>query len=442
MKKGDRWILVVMVLSACCMLIAQNPLIMDQFTADPSARVFGGRVYVYPSHDLDCGTNWFCMQDYHVFSSADMVNWIDHGVIIRQEEVAWVDANTNSLWAPDCYEKDGKYYFYFPAIADTNTGIKGMAIGVAISDKPYGPFTPQSRPIEGVSGIDPNVFIDKNGQAYLYWARMSGLYGVKLKDNMLELVGEPQPIESLPQGMKEGPFMFERKGIYYFTFPHVIDTTEALVYAMGSDPLGPFEYKGIFMDESPTFCWTNHHSIIEYEGQWYLFYHHNDLSPQFDKNRSVRVDSLFFNEDGTIRKVKPTLRGVGVVQATDKIEFDRYSAISQEGVSIEFLDNADRFAGWKSILTEENAWIRFNSVNFKEENLKRIKIKALSDTGGTVAIQIGDGDKYKIWNLKIPISKDWKIISANIKNLLVGIQNIEISLRDSGRVEIDWIQFE
>ncbi|MDD5063001.1 MAG: family 43 glycosylhydrolase [Candidatus Marinimicrobia bacterium] len=442
MKKGDRWILVVTVLSACCMLIAQNPLIMDQFTADPSARVFGGRVYVYPSHDLDCGTNWFCMQDYHVFSSADMVNWIDHGVIIRQEEVAWVDANTNSLWAPDCYEKDGKYYFYFPAIADTNTGIKGMAIGVAISDKPYGPFTPQSRPIEGVSGIDPNVFIDKNGQAYLYWARMSGLYGVKLKDNMLELAGKPQPIESLPQGMKEGPFMFERKGIYYFTFPHVIDTTEALVYAMGSDPLGPFEYKGIFMDESPTFCWTNHHSIIEYEGQWYLFYHHNDLSPQFDKNRSVRVDSLFFNEDGTIRKVKPTLRGVGVVQATDKIEFDRYSAISQEGVSIEFLDNADRFAGWKSILTEENAWIRFNSVYFKEENLKRIKIKALSDTGGTVAIQIGDGDKYKIWNLKIPISKDWKIISANIKNLLVGIQNIEISLRDSGRVEIDWIQFE
>ncbi|MFA4921301.1 MAG: family 43 glycosylhydrolase [Candidatus Neomarinimicrobiota bacterium] len=442
MKKGDRWILVVTVLSACCMLIAQNPLIMDQFTADPSARVFGGRVYVYPSHDLDCGTNWFCMQDYHVFSSADMVNWIDHGVIIRQEEVAWVDANTNSLWAPDCYEKDGKYYFYFPAIADTNTGIKGMAIGVAISDKPYGPFTPQSRPIEGVSGIDPNVFIDKNGQAYLYWARMSGLYGVKLKDNMLELAGKPQPIESLPQGMKEGPFMFERKGIYYFTFPHVIDTTEALVYAMGSDPLGPFEYKGIFMDESPTFCWTNHHSIIEYEGQWYLFYHHNDLSPQFDKNRSVRVDSLFFNEDDTIRKVKPTLRGVGAVQATDKIELDRYSAISQEGVSIEFLDNADRFAGWKSILTEENAWIRFNSVYFKEENLKRIKIKALSDTGGTVAIQIGDGDKYKIWNLKIPISKDWKIISANIKNLLVGIQNIEISLRDSGRVEIDWIQFE
>ena len=442
MKKGDRWILVVTVLSACCMLIAQNPLIMDQFTADPSARVFGGRVYVYPSHDLDCGTNWFCMQDYHVFSSADMVNWIDHGVIISQEEVAWVDANTNSLWAPDCYEKDGKYYFYFPAIADTNTGNKGMAIGVAISDKPYGPFTPQSRPIEGVSGIDPNVFIDKNGQAYLYWARMSGLYGVKLKDNMLELAGKPQPIESLPQGMKEGPFMFERKGIYYFTFPHVIDTTEALVYAMGSDPLGPFEYKGIFMDESPTFCWTNHHSIIEYEGQWYLFYHHNDLSPQFDKNRSVRVDSLFFNEDDTIRKVKPTLRGVGAVQATDKIELDRYSAISQEGVSIEFLDNADRFAGWKSILTEENAWIRFNSVYFKEENLKRIKIKALSDTGGTVAIQIGDGDKYKIWNLKIPISKDWKIISANIKNLLVGIQNIEISLRDSGRVEIDWIQFE
>ena len=215
-----------------------------------------------------------------------------------------------------------------------------MTVGVAISNIPYGPFVPEPKPIPGVSGIDPNVFMDKDGQVYLYWASVDkGLSGAKLKGNMLELASEPQTIEKLPEGMKEGPFLFERNGIYYFTFPHVIKKTEALVYAMGKNPLGPFEYKGIIMDEDPSKCWTNHHSIVEYKGQWYLFYHHNDLSPAFDKNRSIRADKLFFNTDGTIQKVIPTLRGVGIVPATHEIQLDRYSAISEKGTTVEFLDS-------------------------------------------------------------------------------------------------------
>ena len=122
---------------------------------------------------------------------------------------------------------------------------------------------------------------------------------------MVELAGEPKAIEGLPdKGLKEGPYMFERNGKYYLTYPHVQNKTEQLEYAMGDSPMGPFKVTGVIMDESPE-CWTNHQSIIEFRGQWYLFYHHNDLSPQFDKNRSVRVDSLFFNDDGTIRKVIP-----------------------------------------------------------------------------------------------------------------------------------------
>jgi GH43 family beta-xylosidase len=422
---------------------AQNPLIRDQFTADPTARVFDGRVYVYPSHDVNCGTNWFCMKDYHVFSSENLVDWTDHGVIVDQEKVAWVDAARNSMWAPDCYEKNGKYYFYFPAIAKQSASAKGMGVGVAISDKPYGPFIPQAEPIQGVSGIDPNVFIDKGGQAYLYWAGVQqGLLGAKLKNNMLELDGKPQTMQALPEGMKEGPFLFERKGIYYFTFPHVIQKTEALVYAMGTDPLGPFEYKGIIMDEHPSKCWTNHHSIVEYKGQWYLFYHHNDLSPAFDKNRSIRADRLFFNEDGTIQKVIPTLRGVGVVAATREIQIDRYNAISEKGAAIEFLDAKKPFDGWKIILTEKDAWVRFADVDFGNKAVKSIRIKAMSESGNSVAIRVGNGNTAVAINAGIPKSADWQVVTADVRKSSSGIQDIELSLKDAGRVEIDWIRFE
>ncbi|MDM7995018.1 MAG: family 43 glycosylhydrolase [Acidobacteriota bacterium] len=167
--------------------LAQNPLTRNPFAADPAARVFQGRVCVYPSHDVNCGTEWFCMKDY-MFSSENPVDWVDHGVVVDQEIVAWVDAKQNSMWAPDCYEKGGKYYFYFPAIAKGTSGAKGMTVGVAISDTPYGPLIPQEKSTEGVPGIDPNVFIDKGGHANLYWAGVDrGLLGAKLKANMLEI---------------------------------------------------------------------------------------------------------------------------------------------------------------------------------------------------------------------------------------------------------------
>lgn len=151
---------------------------------------------------------------------------------------------------------------------------------------------------------------------------------------MLELASDPQVIGALPrQGLKEGPFLYERNGIYYMTYPHVQNKIERLEYAIADNPMGPFKVTEVIMEESPTGCWTNHQSIIEFNNQWYLFYHNNDLSPKFDKNRSVRIDSLFFNEDGTIRKVIPTLRGVGLTEAKKEIQVDRYSSISEKGNS-------------------------------------------------------------------------------------------------------------
>ena len=129
-------------------------------------------------------------------------------------------------------------------------------------------------------------------------------------------------------------------------------------------PMGPFKPAGVILDESASGCWTVHHSILDYKGQWYLFYHDKDLSPSFDKNRAIRADKLFFNADGTIRKVIPTLRGVGLVEAKSEIQIDRYSATSAAGVAVSFLDEANPHAGWKTTFSAAKSWVRFNEVDF------------------------------------------------------------------------------
>jgi len=426
--------------------IAQNPVIRDQFTADPSARVFNGKVYVYPSHDILAGEGrgrpgWFCMEDYHVFSSSNLTDWTDHGVIVSQNNVNWVDSTTFSMWAPDCIARNGKYYFYFPANVKGSVG-RGFGIGVAVADNPAGPYTPQPEPIKNVKGIDPCPFIDKDGQAYLYWSQ-NRIYAAKLKDNMLDLASEPVVIGDLPkQGLVEGPYLFEKNGIYYMTYPHVQNKIERLEYAISDNPMGPFKITGVLMDESPLGCWTNHQSVIEFNNQWYLFYHENDLSPKFDKNRSIRIDSLFFNPDGTIRKVIPTLRGVGVTSALQKIEIDRYSQISETGVSVVFLDTLNTFNGWKSILDTQNAWISYNTVDFGSKKLKSVQIKALSQTGGTLQIRLAKADGILLAEVKIPEGTNWNTVNTRMLKFQKGIHNLVVLLKDNKPVEIDWIQFK
>lgn len=428
--------------------IAQNPLIRDQFTADPSARVFGDRVYVFPSHDILATEgkgrkDWFCMEDYHVFSSANLTDWTDHGVIVQQNKVEWVKPDSYSMWAPDCIERNGKYYFYFPSIPkDTLTYKKGFTIGVAIADKPEGPYKTEPNPIKGVSGIDPNVFIDKDGQAYLYWSG-GNIFVAKLKPNMTELASEVKIIENLPaKGLKEGPYMFERNGIYYLTYPHVDKKIERLEYAIADNPLGPFKVTGVIMDESPTGCWTNHHSILEFKKQWYLFYHHNDFSPQFDKARSIRADFLSFNADGTIQKVIPTLRGVGITKATAEIQIDRYSAISDKGVSISFLDSLNTFRGWKTTFSQSNSWIQYNNVDFGKSKLKTVTIKAYSEKGGILQICTKGKDKKVLAEVTIPEGAKWDEIRAPLSKFESGIQNLQVIAKGDNLIEVDWVLFQ
>jgi len=426
---------------------AQNPIILDQFTADPAARVFDGKVYLYPSHDILAvegkgRPGWFCMEDYHVFSSENLCDWTDHGVIVSQDKVPWVNANFYALWAPDCIRRNGKYYFYFPAPpADTTLG-RGFFIGVAVSDKPDGPFIPQPGPMLKARGIDPNPFIDKDGQAYLYWAARN-FYVAKLKENMLELASEPQVVQGLPEkGLKEGPFVFERNGLYYLTFPHVENKIERLEYAISRNPMGPFQVAGVLMDESPDSCWTNQPSIIEYQQQWYLFYHSNDLSPRFDKNRSVRIDSLFFNDDGTIKKVVPSLRGVGITDASQKIQIDRYSRTSPSGVTVAFQDTLCKSNGWKVTLYAKHSWVQYNAVDFGERRYTTVSVRAAAEFGAKLLLRQQNAEGLIIAKVTVPKAMEWKTVTTSISGLQPGIQNLVMVHNDENPVAVDWIKFE
>jgi hypothetical protein len=419
-------------------ILAQNPLVMDQFTADPTARVFEGIIYVYPSHDIPASpgrgrANWFVMEDYHVFSSENLTDWTDHGVILNQTDVPWLGRESFDMWAPDCVFRNGKYYFYFPT---------GGRIGVAVADKPYGPFKAEEQPINGVRGIDPCVLIDKDGTPYIYYS-LNAIFAAKLKDNMVELDSDVLKIPNLPtEGLVEGPFVFERNGIYYLTYPHEVDGAERLEYATGSSPMGPFEPRGVIMDQSASGCWTNHHSIVEYKGQWYLFYHDKDLSPDFDKNRAMKADYLFFNEDGTIRKVVPTHRGVGISSALKEIQIDRYSAVSPEGVSLAFVDAEQKRLGWKAILTARDAWIRYNKVDFGNETLSAVIVNAISSKGGNFEIRIDRIDGPLVAQVEIPNVTDWRISNAKLAQSPAGVHNLFLILKDAKNVEIDWVKFE
>ena len=305
----------------CCMSVAckadkkpevqmKNPFITHMYTADPSARVWAdGRLYVYASHDIAPPRGCDLMDRYHVFSTDDMVNWVDHGEILSSDDVEWGRPEGGFMWAPDCMYRNGKYYYYFPHPSDTKWN-DSWKIGVAVSDKPASGFEVIGY-IEGLSShIDPNVFIDDDGQAYFYHGGGGTCLGGKLKDNMIEIDGEMFVMEGL-HDFHEATWVFKRNGVYYLTYSDnhdVDDKHNRMCYATSNNPLGPWEYRGVYMD--PTDSFTNHGSVVEYKGQWYSFYHNSALSTangEFsDWLRSICVDKLYFEEDGSIRMVEQT----------------------------------------------------------------------------------------------------------------------------------------
>ncbi len=456
---------------------AQNPVLRDLYSADPTARVFNNKVYLYPSHDIfppeGQRQDWFCMEDYHVFSSENLTDWTDHGVIVTQNKVPWVRPNSYSMWAPDCVYRNGKYYFYFPSAPAAGGG---FAVGVAIADNPEGPFVPEPEPIKGINGIDPCVLQASDGNAYIFWGNGRC---AKLKENMKELADDnPREtvkwgnrevemvgvncLQGLPNRQAEGPFAFEYNGNYYLTYPYVRENTEVLGYAMSKSPMGPYEYKGLIMAEHPNGCWTNHHSIVNYKGQWYLFYHTNFFSPKDDKRRSVCIEKLFFNPDGTIQEVKETMRGVGINQATEKIQIDRFSS-SSAGVSSEAVDTANYMRGGCVTLPQKGSWSLYKDVDFGciTDGYIILSVKAADDT--EFCIREGNAKGRVIARFKLTVrppeppaggggpmmgrfSRDlrnqWLTQTASLEYTPKGVTDLVITNEGNGAVSVDWVQFK
>ena len=403
------------------------------------------------------------MEDYHVFSSENLTDWTDHGVIVTQNKVPWVRPDSYSMWAPDCVERNGKYYFYFPSAPKDG---RGFGVGVAIADRPEGPFVCEPEAIKGVNGIDPCVLLASDGNAYIFWG--AGRCA-KLKPNMKELADDTPKekvkwgnrefemlgvncLKDLPNRQAEGPFAFEANGWYYLTYPYVRENTEVLGYAMSKNPMGPYEYKGIIMPEHENGCWTNHHSIINYKGQWYLFYHQNAFSPRDDKRRSVQIDKLYFNADGTIKEVKKTMRGVGINKATEKIEIDRYNTASSD-VTTALIDTVNTFRGYQTTLPKKGSWLQYNDVDFSPVGDAYLIVNAKA--GGNTEFCIREKNAKGKIIARIPMnvvsqmgmfrrdqSNQWLTQTASLEYVPKGVTDLVVTCEGDADVSINWIQFK
>jgi beta-xylosidase len=321
----------------CNTSLGANPFITSIYTADPSAHVWSdGRLYVYPSRDIDPPRGCDLMDRYHVFSTDDMVHWRDEGEILNASQVSWGRPEGGFMWAPDCAYKNGIYYFYFPHPSDTHWN-DTWRIGIATSTKPASDFKPSGY-VTGIGGfamIDPCVFMDTDGQAYLYYGGGAHCAGVKLKPNMTEVDGKPQPMTGL-EDFHEATWVFKRNGIYYLTYADNNPGANRMRYATSANPLGPWTYKGIYLD--PTDCDTSHGSVVKYKGQWYQFYHNCVLSGRGNL-RSICVDKLEFDAEGNILKVIQTTNGVPAVGPapapnTNAVQYEAESGSVGNGATI------------------------------------------------------------------------------------------------------------
>jgi hypothetical protein len=319
-----------------------DPLVKHIYTADPSAHVFQGKIYIYPSHDIEAGIpqndlgDHFDMRDYHVLSMSAIPGKVtDHGVALDKKDIPW---SGRQLWAPDAAFANGKYYLYFP-LKDKQDIFR---MGVATSTSPAGPFKAEAKPIEGSYSIDPAVFQDTDGSSYMYFGGIwggqlqrwrTGAYDpegkepadqepamgprmARLTKDMLSFDEPVKEIQILDQDGKpllaadherrffEASWVHKYNGKYYFSYS--TGDTHFINYATGTNPYGPFTYQGVIL--KPVVGWTNHHSIVEFKGKWYLFYHDSTLSGGKTHLRSIKVTELKYRPDGTIETIEPYVK--------------------------------------------------------------------------------------------------------------------------------------
>jgi len=329
-----------------------NPLFAPLLTADASALVYRDTLYVFTGHDE--GTTSFVMNSWYIFSTTDMVHWTNHGVKLRARDFSW---SSGQAFAGHVAEQNGKFYWYCPVLHKTikGTGKEGFAIGVAVANHPLGPYTDaigsalitDNTPNCITLNIDPFVTVD-NGTPYLYWGSWNACRYVKLKPSMIQLDGSVQTVTL--QGFFEAPWIHKRNNTYYFSYASGYPSTTA--YSTGPSITGPWTYKGVINDkiETPVISETNHQAIIEFKGNWYFIYHNTALSKAATDNtaatnngtyeRSVCIDKLEYNGDGSIKKVVRTTTGVPIIPTTSvQANLINYHNNAKQPFSLQALTN-------------------------------------------------------------------------------------------------------
>lgn len=423
-------------LAVCADLKGQNPIVQTIFTADPAPMIYKDTVFLYTSHDEDDATG-FKMYNWLLFTSTDMVNWTDRGKVASLQNFSW--APKNGAWAPQVIERGGKFYMYCPL------HIKG--IGVLVADSPYGPFKdPLGKPLvfQSVDDIDPTVFIDDDGQAYLYWGNPDCWY-VKLNKDMISYSGNIEKVNPRLPTYQEGPWFYKHNSRYYLAFASTC-CPEGIGYAMSTSPTGPWLYKGSIMDGDSRSS-GNHPGIIEYKGNSYVFgfnYALNYVLTNIHRERrSVCLAKFSYQPDGSIEKL-PFWSVEGVSQVG---KFDPYLQISAATINLErgVKMAKDSVVGMYVTDIKNDSYIRVRGVDFGQ-GAKRFTAQFAAENGGEIEIHLDSVQTAAKAICNIPanlnlgkwMTKTWSI--SKIK----GVHDIYFVFKgkNSPLFDFNWWQFQ
>ncbi|MBE5927975.1 MAG: carbohydrate-binding protein [Lachnospiraceae bacterium] len=434
---------------------ADNPIVQTFYTSDPAPFVASDNVlYVITDHDEDIIENgynadykFFTMREWRAYSTTDMVNWRDHGVIMKLEDVSWANMDDRRAWAPQVVERDGKYYMYFPCVISaeynaTHNDGGYFGVGVAVADNPTGPYRDAiNKPfVGGGSGdIDPTVYVDDDGQAYLYWCQNPIKY-VKLNDDMISYSGQPvvQQAGSIGlQGYVEGPWFYARtndegKKLYYMMYAGHGSNGENMQYATSDSPTGPWTHKGSILemenfaavdDGKGHSSFTIHGGAIDYKDHSYLFYHNGALAGGEGYHRSASVEEFEYNPDGTIPQMRMSLNGVKAIDTLNPYQQVEAETICWEyGVKTVEEPKEDGPQGVTVYNMHDNDYIKVESVDFGEEGadtftaaVKDVK----ADANASIEVFIRDNDSVEnmnYMNIFDLLTNGDKVATVNVDN--------------------------
>ncbi|TDD99888.1 carbohydrate-binding protein [Flavobacterium cellulosilyticum] len=394
-------------------MMAQKPIIQTKFTADPAPMVHNDTIFLYTSHDED-DAKGFKMLDWLLYTSTDMVNWTDHGVVASLKNFSWAKQD-NGAWAVQCIERNGKFYLYCP--------MHGGGIGVLVSDSPYGPFKdPIGKKLINDdhvwNDIDPTPFIDDDGQAYLYWGNPD-LYYVKLNVDMISYSGEIVKEPTKPKNYQEGPWVWKRKNHYYLAYASTC-CPEGIGYAMSTSATGPWQYKGMIINSNKKSN-GNHPGIIDYKGKSYVFGHNYEINKSqtstFYERRSVDAETMVYNEDGTIQNYD-----FFTENGPEQIEsFNPFRRVEAETMAWSKGVKSDKIKETGVYLTQiqNGDFTQVRGVDFAKGATK-IEIIAATLNSGNIEIRLDKEDGVLIGTVKIENTggwQNWKTVKNKVKKV-------------------------